>query len=1559
MALSPDGRLSCESLRKELEAGSSGTLERLAAALVGDLLGVRISVAPSGFQHGGDAGPAGRGERRFRIECKRYKDSSTLSTRELLGEIDQAIARDEALEAWVLVSTQDVGEKIVQGLHQKGESVGVPVVVLDWDAIGVGPLAALCANAPDLVQKLTTETAAEAARHLSVAAGASVKQLRRDLETWALGFEELRARSHRTVLEVWRSPKEATAGLGQNAAGGAEDKRIRRQSVHDALDCWWRGAPEGDSPAAVVGLEGVGKTWAVLDWISDRLDDLPIALVVPSSSWAGVRPATPTSIKEYLADRLYEISGVRDRTHWLRRLDRLLKRPADEGPVLVMFVDGLNQQPSVEWLRILKALQAPAFEGRIRVVVSTRPFHFEGRLSRLRGLISPPVPIQVERYDDTIGGELERMLALEQLSRDQLSPDLLDLARTPRLFRLVVRLRARLMGVPVTVHRLLWEYGRDTLGVRSGHSFSESEWRAWLQEIAGRYRDGIRGLSLRELGDTAGRPDLSHDEVHARLSDIIDGSFAKEYEPGKVQLTPAVVAHALGAALAMRLVAHTDSFDAAQAELERWFDPISGLDQTAEILRASVSILVESGADMKSPAAGALVTAWLHSQNVPDDHQQEIVGLARHLLHPLLDAVEQSGLRAHSAARAHALHAIRTIPQSDPEAHDTIVARVLKWLTTVSRDVRSTAEAADVERVRADRWVRLIGIDRAGPITVLGVDLILVDNDHNRLDGVAAGLLHGFPLRPATAVLEAAALQMALRATSEPWNAFKWLCYLNALDREDTARAIRSLAEEIARRPPENGVNAALPARVAALLLRLTGDADDEDQAANLEPGLERRPSYEEHYLRDPARSGFRLERRHARLTLEEQDLRLIYRIQRTRTLLADPTLEMPSAFVAELQAASQTIDAARLTRAMGMTEEDHAFEEVTPALARCAPEQLGEIVRGWLRSFAGRKADERWPCAVTAPRALMLVGPVEAAAAKALRLSATDSGGSQESFATSQLLLLEVHAASGAEQASSILETDLAKITVELGASLAPIEPAEVDALIARYGESPVPRLKVLLTILGCQVTSLSDGAWSWVLETALHVDPELRGTAFRTLARADARRFGRDLWNRGWSWSAGDDYWVAQYGSVAMAEATGAIPFEAVAQRLVPWSVIDAARRRGSDPAEVRLAATLFGEPMTDDSLEVPDPGATVLVERTERAAQPFRIGVDEPSIAQVDNAEAFARTFDTKGRVEALNRTTRIAAQRIDSARRRGAQLYLVDVSPADTDAVFDSAPNVLARWLEGMAERSTQFQHRVHLAEAAYLAICETLLRRDPHRGAVLWRSLAKTLATRFTTTADVDELVHMLFRVPDSPPVHALRNALLDLDRCHTDAYLFEIAVAAAVNGKSAWLQGAITLDQVAAEPWKRMRAVVLEGFTVGNALPVDAAWPSGEIETVTQEARRSAAHFRYMEACARHWWRAFLAATTPDEAYSAWELFMGCADRRAHAWMSQAIDPQAPETPLGRSKAVHVRLNRQRLNAAMKKQEDKLDRRFLGREVSQGVWPWLQLAPTDDSLTDN
>lgn len=1529
---------------------SAHKLEDLAAALIGQLLGISVAVAKSGFQHGGDAGTAGQHGRRFRLECKKYSDGTSLSDRELLGEIDHALARDEALEAWILVATRSVPEQLAQDLVQKGERLGIPVLIIDWKEHDIAPLAALCAFDPDLVEAEFSKRAGEEARVLQPAAREAIATLRRALQAWSLGFETLRSRSHRRLQGIWTSQRTSSAEMGQDAAGGAQAKKVCRLSVHEALDAWWNGPARNDAPAAIIGWDGVGKTWAALNWLSDRAAEHPIVLTVPSSALARMAGVSESAFKVFLAERLYDLTGIRDPGHWLRRLDYLLKRPKDEGPALTVLFDGLNQEPSISWLSLLKAAQGPAFEGRVRVMLTTRRHHFEERLGRLRGLVVAAVPVVVDVYDIGADGELDQMLAFEGISQSDLHPELIELARTPRLFKLVIRFRDRLVEAgQVTVHRLLWEYGRDTFGDRAGKSFSEDEWHAWLAEIAKRYRAGIQDFSLKSLGETASRPDLSEREVYSRLSDIIDGRFARPGPAGAMQLDPTVVAHALGAALLAHLDAKPCSdFTSMESEVTQWLDPIAGLDQRAEILRAAVSIFIERAEPSTTPIGGVLVTAWLQTQNVTDGHRRELAGLAPSIPGPLLDAVEHSNAHAQASARLWAISALRAVARTEGPPLAVIVGRVRAWFSIVSREFEDRSEVdPEFDKRRAERYRSRIGADASGPFTVLGVTLELVDRDDGRLQAAAPAILEGFPLVSFLACFEAMVVAAAVRGHADAWQGLKWLCYLNEIDPEPTAAALRALSTDIRTRALEDGVHPDLPARAAALLLWLTGHEVDDENAAAIDPGLDRHFTYEKDYLQNPSQSFYALERRHAPLALNDKGRPLHNRLERTSEMWLDPTFESPPDVLEELRAAAAAFDVTQLHRHIGPSPEQYRFEEIEPALARCAPDALAALVRRKVRAFSSCPPESRYWSAIHACGSFILVEAPEAAAAEALRLSARESIANHEVLAASKLLMIELSQLVDVQsQYARLIAADLSFILTDFAEVMLVPSSQDVDALIAQYGDGPAKQQNDLLLLLSFHPGSFSNSAWLWFASLVDQPNHELRHVLFQLLTLADAARFGRILATKNWGWNPSAHIWVNHYGTDALIKAEPALPFDQLAPRLAPWKLLEAVRLRGADPAEIRLAAEILGYVIAADKIAEADPGSTLTVDRAERRFIPFVISVQPKPSAEDNTVASLRAALNTDARAKAHRRAAETAMARIEEARKAGASLYLTDVDAVDMELVVQYAPDIVDRWLEGARNLTADFRRRVRLAETAFLSLCEALLIHEPARGAELWHALRVTMDTRYVGAAGIDELLHTVFRAPDSGPVASLRDEVVSPPLCQSDRDLFNVAVAASYNGKSAWVAETALADCASAFVWRQRRGTLLAGLGVEYTLPVAEAWPDGEMRSDSANLRRKAARLRWREACARHWWRAYLKADNPIEAYAAWILFLRSADARAWIWMHDDVKVHGCNSEFFSRKLAHMQLNRNELKRAMEKHLDKWDKKFLDDDIVDGIGPW-------------
>lgn len=393
-----------------------------------------------------------------------------------------------------------------------------------------------------------------------------------------------------------------------------------------------------------------------------------------------------------------------------------------------------------------------------------------------------------------------------------------------------------------------------------------------------------------------------------------------------------------------------------------------------------------------------------------------------------------------------------------------------------------------------------------------------------------------------------------------------------------------------------------------------------------------------------------------------------------------------------------------------------------------------------------------------------------------------------------------------------------------------------------------------------------------------------------------------------------------------------------------------MEAARLRGSNPIEVRLAARIIGNILGAENISELDPGAFVSADRTEVKSAPFMLSIS-PRPCQEDIADPskpMIAAMDTDAQVKAHQRAQETAVSRISKARTLGASLYLINIEAEDFAPVMLYARDMVEQWLDGYLDLTTDFRRRVRLAEAAYCALCEALLNFDPKRGVRLWQALRATVMTKYIGAADVEDLLHMIFRVSDSSEVTALRDKLIELEESNTDEALFNIAIAALYNGKSDWLSTVIKVDLASSHIWKRRRGMVLAGFTAFNELPVTDAWPDGEIKTGYKALECESARSRWVEACAHHWWKMYLTAKTTEKAYAAWVLFLRSADRRAWIWMHEDIRSEKNASSLFKSKLDNVKINRSKLKREMKKRTKHFEDNFLNCKIVQGVGPWYK-----------
>ena len=683
-----------------------------------------------------------------------------------------------------------------------------------------------------------------------------------------------------------------------------------------------------------------------------------------------------------------------------------------------------------------------------------------------------------------------------------------------------------------------------------------------------------------------------------------------------------------------------------------------------------------------------------------------------------------------------------------------------------------------------------------------------MDQDDGVLLDTAPSIIEGFPLAKSLPVFEIAAVVLSIGHHKKCWDGLKWLCLLNEIDPDEMAAALRELSADIRLRTPETGVHTDLPARVASLLLWLSGQEQDEDAAVSIDPSLDRSLTYEKDYLPRPSSSFFPLERRHADVTLNDTELPLFRRVQRTKELWLDPSFEPPAAFIAEVRAAVAHIEVDKLDRYSANTSEDHEFEELEPVLARCVPDLLADLIHRKIQSAATCPAESRYWSAICITEHLLLAGKTAAIAARSLRLSSIDADESQEFFAANHLLMIEIKDQNAQAQYDTLIKADLKSILLTGFAEILRFPtPEDVDILIDRYASGSSKQQDDLLILLSIHSTNFSDKAWSWIMDFA-KAEGYFRGFAFKTLNRADAVRFGRILTADGWFWSPEAHDWVNHYGSGSLIEATRNQPFDQVAPSLAPWRLLEAA------PTWIRTEPRFGWQPKYLGMY-------SQLIKLKKLTQVQFCLSIDlRPKLrrsyflyyyrlaraAANDPVAWLEAAMDIDAQMKVRRLASETAISRIHQAQKSGACLYLAHIDAKDFEPVFLHASNMVDHWLEGSLTLTTDFRRRVHLAEGVFLALCEALLFHDPIRGSQLWRALNTTMTMRHIGVAGVEELLHMVFRAPDSPAINALREELIELENCHTDQALFDVAIAASYNGKAEWLSSIIERDRTLRYP---------------------------------------------------------------------------------------------------------------------------------------------------------
>jgi hypothetical protein len=397
----------------KLEPSGPKGFEGLIATALADLTGLTFRLAKSGSQFGRDASTP-RARFAIAMEAKRYTESLRLE--DVAGKIwiaSNELASD--VDVWVLCASSEMGDGVLQKLEQMLEDKGISLLMLDWTAAPLPRLAVLLAatrlSIKQWFENHTASTTAEtidAELQIVEANPAFITardQLLRDISAGYSGLATLAEVNRVWSERVFSDRTSSKSAFGQYLTV-LDDTRpvIIRSHHHQELST----ALKATECIAILGPEGVGKSWLAVSWWSAS-EDKPI--LVMGGAWIADQIDSKNPLKTLARLIAAQCQGdlSEQSERWLRRLKRWQEHgPAPDSNQLrfLVILDGLNERSGMPWAETIFRLASEVEKLGGCLVLTCRERFWDREIeSRLAG-----IKIKTVRVGDYTPDELGTLL---------------------------------------------------------------------------------------------------------------------------------------------------------------------------------------------------------------------------------------------------------------------------------------------------------------------------------------------------------------------------------------------------------------------------------------------------------------------------------------------------------------------------------------------------------------------------------------------------------------------------------------------------------------------------------------------------------------------------------------------------------------------------------------------------------------------------------------------------------------------------------------------------------------------------------------------------------------------------------------------------------------------------------------------------------------------------------------------------------------------------------------------------------------------------------------------
>lgn len=1550
------------------KASGEGGFEGLVRKLLERITGQRFFLSASGRQEGRDMAGGRSSGNLVAAECKRYKEGTSLGSDELLTKFIRVATSVHPPDIWIVVTTKRLHEQHDRDLRNASDQYGISYFAIDAEGGEESWLAALSTFSPEVVAShlkanpptIDDSTAEEIARYLSnlalgVAVSRTQARLRDALLHDTIGYADWRSKQNRWLADRLESSKESFASFTQDFAVRAPGRQlVIRNRAQRAVDDWWAAWRHERRPLAILGEEGDGKSWVVVDWLADKLkqEDFPPVLFVSCTQLDEAAPM------ELAIQALQRQLGEARTDYWLKHLHRWFDHPSDTGPVFVMVLDGLNERPGLKWPLLLSRLEVSPLGNQVAVIMTCRTLFWGERLD---GLVGNCVTCNLEPYDED---ELTRALNQQGYERGDFDDKLLPLLKKPRYFDLAVKLRVRLLEQgEVTVERLIYEDWRDQISRKRGNSepLTNDEFQELISGLSGRWQS---------------QGNLRREDVYAELGLYGDSkALLDELKIGRVLrkdgnnwvVDPHYLVLGLGLLLAEEVRQALKGNEAMMEELiATRLEPQRDMDLKVSICGMAFLHALHRE-DYPDVCRMALFHAWIRGRNIqPEDWRRVPAYLPLRPSVYLLMAEYLWGAAGENREAQDAFMAGFIRFGAKDTVRAVLVPAFERWMGFVHPDGHQGRRAQDEDGRKKGREAvcDALGAEReAGFFDLFGYHLELTrEEGWLRLAAVALAVISHQKREPYLRAMATGALAGAVMGYPGYESTFNWVLR-TAPDAIEVP--LLEMAQELMALETPTAQKAGW-----WLLSGLCTEAALELRNQIL-PKYGYKNALRELYEENPCGGVYLWGRDTYKRCLEESQFHPTRIAEQLREVVLDPILELPDGLPLKLDLAGEGMDLNNVRSALGTTAEDLAMEQMEPALCACHPERLVEILSALAFKLPERTGGRCHWLAWIVYEHLLVMGDDERKAIEQTWRTILESG-SEEDKNAEYVLFPCVLWGRPAEVQLDLIEQrgNRNGYFTEYPPRIAMLENSDLPMVAARLeclAQQDCQNSYNLLWLLAHALPKLDNPIRKAMLRLFREGDSVIRGLCLQIFINTKDDKACRSLVNEGWRFDEVMGDYERHWGSRLLCEQGAEIPFAEIADRVWPAFLGYAVQCRGNRQGEVVAHGELIHEIWCGIAARQPDnyKGAdytTIEVNRVDRSEEPgsWKISDGDPGGLHFVSWDSIWGGGAEKGNIDDLREAPDINAQinRVNEANRRLRRLVDIEqqagnpwfLNAFDRSALVDvisAFPGYVNQWLHAASQDTPGANTLLARCRGFYEKLCDVLLDQEPEQGLRLfWRLRTRNAFHLSDRTTSIDSLLFSPFAAKDSEQVVQLRHHLFD--SCTTDKCLFEFAFLMQLYNRHDELLQVVDAWLTSQQPFDRARGLTLLGFM---DVPAAGERLNEWIDTHRQSWIRSGAEValraHQRNQWARHWFKIFLTHEEDLRAWAAFRLFLRCVDRRCWLW-----GPEMAENGAATSVRIdHYRANREQIRkAAVKNEKDvlKLEKQFVGNTIRENqVWPWM------------